>query len=500
MLSAESSLVTAAPAQTDRIFAQFAANVLSCRHTRALASAGKRSLNIHLLMVTALLLLWKLIESPNVVLILGGTVFFAGSCVIARNEARLTPVLITPLSWWFAWQAFSLGLCPIWIGSRIGAQQSIDYIGNSLSINNVMEGFIYYAIGSLAMHFGLQRSRPREAAAAAGRRGSSGSIAPIIALWVSGIFYSFFGKYLSAIGMLAAPLQWATLSAACSIAIAPPRFIPARSYIHWCAILIAIAGCLVASSVIGLKFYIMLSVLPIIWFVILKGNLRKALLVLIPAIILIYLYVVEPVIGGLRFINRSANIQSSLIEYAKTGNIGEVTALEQASVPERLDDVATRMFSGIMVGYLVQDTKVHGLKMGETMNYVLYAVIPRLFWPDKPNVSRGAWFTAYLGAASSEDTARTASALTAEGELYWNFGLVGMIAGMAALGWLIGRLMWKTAGVDPRANPIRMLAYLMTIFLVASELEAGTMFVGILASTIVLRLMIKSYELFGKPS
>jgi hypothetical protein len=450
-------------------------------------------------MVITLVLLWKLIGSPNVVLILGGCVFLAGSLVIARNEARSTPLLITPLSWWFVWQAIALGLSPIWIGSRLGEMESVGFVNQTISIDNVIEGFICYAIGSLAMHFSLQYSRPKEPVAATHGNASPSSLAAIIVLWVSGIFFLFFGKYFTFLGSIVNPLQWCALSAACSIAIAPPRAIPARSFIHWCAIFIAMAGCAVAQALVGLKFFIMLSALPLVWLFMLRRNLRKALLMLIPALTFSYLYVVEPVISNLRYIGHSADIRGSLIENAREGNLGEVAGIRHHSMAEQLDGVASRSFSGIYVGYFVQDIKAHGLKMGATMDYLLYAFIPRVFWPKKPNVSRGAWFTAYLGAAHSEDTATSASALTAEGELYWNFGLAGMIAGMAVLGWLIGRLVWQTAGADPRINPICMLALLITISFVTGEDEAGSLLIDIIGSAIMLRLMLKSYEMFRKP-
>lgn len=499
MLSAESSLVQAARMPADRILAQFAVSGRSRSHTRAIAAIGKRSLKIHVLMVTALVLLWMVISSSSVVLILGGCVFLVGCISIARNEAQSTPVLINPLSWMFTFQAFYLGLGSIWIGSRLGGLNWMDFGGQKVSIDNIVEGFICYAIGSLAMHFGLQRSRPKVSIAASHRNASPGSLSVIIALWVCGIFLAFFGNYFHALGSFKDPLQWGNLSAACSIAIAPPRPIRARSPIHWCAILIATGGCLVAEAIVGLKFFIMLSALPLVWLFMLHRYLRKSLLVLIPALALIYLYMVGPIIGGLRQINQGANIRASLIENVKEGHLEEIIQIEQTSLVEKLDGLMVRGFYSLYVGYLVQDAKATGFKMGATMDYVRYAFIPRIFWPDKPNVSRGAWFTVYLHGARNEDSATTASALTAEGELYWNFGLAGMIAGMAALGWLIGRLVWQTVGIDPRTNPIRMLALLVTISLVSGETEAGTLLVTIIPYAVVLHLMLKSYEMFGKP-
>jgi hypothetical protein len=447
-------------------------------------------------MVLALFLLWSLLDSPGALLVTGGCVFFAGSLFIARNEARATPVLITPISWWFAWQAFSLGLCPIWLGLRIGGVTSINYVGQDVSINYVTLGFLYYSIGAFAMHFGLQRSRPRAGATVRSSATSVGSFALMVTLWSLGILLCLFNSRIAVIGTLAACLQMGALSATCSLAIAPPRFIPYRSPVYWGALAIATAGCAGGLAVLGLKFIFMLSALPVLWVFILGKQLRKALVLLVPALALTYLYVVEPVVDGLRGINRSADIKESLIADAQNGSLGEVAATEENTVTERLDGVAGREFSGEYLAYLIQDATAGGFRGGQTMEYLLYAFIPRVLWRDKPSVSRGQWYTAELGAASSEETATTSSALTAEGELYWNFGIAGMIAGMVALGWLIGKLLWRIAGEDPRTNPIRMLALLSTMLLVSGELEAGTMLVSLVTTAAVLWLLLRASDLF----
>jgi hypothetical protein len=490
MSPAETSFVQSAPPPADGIFAEFAASRRSRSHIRTLAAIGNRSLRIHFLMVAALFVAWQTLESSAAVLILGGVVFFAGSLVIARNEARASPLLITPLSWLFVWQAFTLGLSPIWIGSRLADSASVSYVGQTVSIDNVAAGFFYYALGGLAMHFALQRTRPKGSIAYTSRHSSSESLGMIVILSSCGIFIALFGSRLAALGTFAAPLQMGSLSAACSLAIAPPRSLPHRSPMYWYAVVAAVAVCTFANALSGLKTMLMLSVLPIVWIFLISRNLRKTLLLLIPALAFAYVYAVEPVVDGLRSINRSADIKDSLIENAEGGNLGQVASLEQDTFLQRLDKIAQREFYGTYVGFLVQDAKAYGFKMGETMDYLVYSFVPRIFWPGKPNVSRGKWLTVYLGAADSEDTATTASALTAQGELYWNFGIPGLIIGMAALGWLIGRFLWQTAGADPRENPVRMLALLITILLVSGEAEAGTMFVTIFVDVIVLRLML----------
>ena len=59
--------------------------------------------------------------------------------------------------------------------------------------------------------------------------------------------------------------------------------------------------------------------------------------------------------------------------------------------------------------------------------------VPRFLWPDKPTYTPGAWFTWYLGYATSPETATTSTAMMLPTELYWMFGLAGVVLGMALL-------------------------------------------------------------------
>src|SRR5262249_28754540 len=59
--------------------------------------------------------------------------------------------------------------------------------------------------------------------------------------------------------------------------------------------------------------------------------------------------------------------------------------------------------------------------------------IPRFLWPDKPLYQPGAWFTWYLGEAASPETATTSTAMLLPTELYWMFGIFGVLGGMMLL-------------------------------------------------------------------
>jgi hypothetical protein len=59
--------------------------------------------------------------------------------------------------------------------------------------------------------------------------------------------------------------------------------------------------------------------------------------------------------------------------------------------------------------------------------------VPRFLWSEKPKFSTGGWFTWYLGRADSPEKATSATAMMLGTELYWMYGVAGVVIGMLAL-------------------------------------------------------------------
>lgn len=78
------------------------------------------------------------------------------------------------------------------------------------------------------------------------------------------------------------------------------------------------------------------------------------------------------------------------------------------------------------------DTPFQG---GRTLIGIPGAFIPRLIWPDKPDVSAGTLFNKVFIRIGQDDTNISPSHV---GELYWNFGWAGVVLGMAFIGMLLG--------------------------------------------------------------
>ena len=75
---------------------------------------------------------------------------------------------------------------------------------------------------------------------------------------------------------------------------------------------------------------------------------------------------------------------------------------------------------------------------GETFGKVAVALIPRVFWPDKPVVGGGGSVVRdFTGIEFAEGTSIGAGQVF---EFYVNFGSLGVIGGFLLCGWLIGRM------------------------------------------------------------
>ena len=175
---------------------------------------------------------------------------------------------------------------------------------------------------------------------------------------------------------------------------------------------------------------------------------------------------------------------------------GGRSEIDPSFYAQQLEHFFLRQFDPAAVGYLVDEVRAYGYQYGETMRYAWYAFIPRVLWPDKPTVTRGAWFAAYTGFARSEDEARASFGITAIGELFWNFGPAGVLVGMLIVGAMFGTI-WRIVGPDPRADAIRMLFYVVLTVGMPNMAEFVTVVVSIAGMFVFLRGALMVVSMFS---
>ena len=96
----------------------------------------------------------------------------------------------------------------------------------------------------------------------------------------------------------------------------------------------------------------------------------------------------------------------------------------------------SRLTSFNQLSQVANLTERDGFYGGETLEYLGYAFIPRVLWPEKPVIAKGQWFAFQIGRAWEIETGRYTNSInmTIPGELYLNFGWLGLAVGCFAVG------------------------------------------------------------------
>src|SRR5437879_2171848 len=169
--------------------------------------------------------------------------------------------------------------------------------------------------------------------------------------------------------------------------------------------------------------------------------------------------------------SRSQRIQSAAGETVTVFNEDLQFALF-----DQVEHLLYRQFESTAAGFIVGDVRDHGFKYGETMQNLTYAFIPRILWPEKPIVTRGLWFTAYLGSSGSEEESTTSTGIYSAAELYWNFGFPGVILGMAVMGYMFA-LLFVSVGNGPHQLVIPMIIFINLVVRIIEQASASEVFV-----------------------
>ncbi len=127
---------------------------------------------------------------------------------------------------------------------------------------------------------------------------------------------------------------------------------------------------------------------------------------------------------------------------------------------EGTDSAALSLIArGCLFAQLSQVARIadeEGFYNGETLEYVAYAFIPRIIWPEKPLITPGQWFAEKIGRGwrMSETQFSNSINMTLTGEFYLNFGWIGAIAGVVFMTFIYA-VFWEATGFyEIKNNPI----------------------------------------------
>jgi hypothetical protein len=435
--------------------------------------------------------------APRTTLIFGGLLCFFTYAYLGIREARKAPLKLSPLSFYFFWYTIGLGISPVYVGIVSNAKESVRFASESsmVSLEDLATGYVVFLLGSFALHLGMQILRPRINAKAE-LRSIPGLLGWLGVIWAGGLVFQMSPTSFGFLGGTVKILSVAVMGSVCAFAVTPRKRMGLSNLTFAIILLIGTASLFFGNLALGSKAYIMFSFLPLIWLFVMNPRLRLWAPVLALCLGAFYLTVVAPVVFTSRAkpIEEGENPREHMIESFDTWMKDTPSELDQTFFAEQLDQFVNRQFDPVPVGFIVGEVDKSGLLYGETMKYASYAFIPRLLWPDKPSVTRGGWFSAYLGLYENEAEATTSMGMTAVGELYWNFGAWGVMMGMLVIGCLQGYL-WRMAGADPRGKPLHMLLYVSVLLTMPDMPEAVTVLVSIALAILTFKAAFIAFNL-----
>ncbi len=444
------------------------------------SSATRRlpSLSIHTLVVGSVILIWCCFP-PATTLLWGGVLVAAGYVAIGVIETRYSPILITPLSFYFLWYSIRYGFASIFMSGVMAEKGYLAIGAEAVSCQDIATGYVVTLVGSLALHIGLQMLRPSKSRsrASGGAVRHSVALESIILLWAFGLLMVYRPGPFKFLGLGISILALGPLAALLTLAMLPARTLRLSDAAYWGLLLLGTAGLVMASvgAQYGSKATVMLSVTPLLAAALVRPRLRKCVPAALVPLALIYLLGVAPAVNQSRTIPGRAGMspmQRLVVGFERysplyTGNF------QSGYLQKQANSFFERVFEPVAVGFTAELVRRSGLMYGATMSNLAYGFVPRILWPGKPRVNRGDFFTARVGMRGSASS----TAMFAAGELFWNFGWFGVMGGM----WLLGALtsgLWRIAGVDPSGRLLRMWLFIWLLYGLLEIPEASSAVIG----------------------
>lgn len=429
------------------------------------------SIKIHFFSLS-LVIFFYWILNPITTLLLGGFINFIIYLTIGYGEAKKDQIIFNPISFYFLWYSVNLGLSAIYSANALATKGYINFSTALVYPHSVAYGFMVFTIGSFFLHLGLQLNRPSHLKLDYNQQRILGRPSFFVFMIIA-LLFQFYTSYFKIFGGIFNFLQFSLISILALIVFNPNNFLRINFLSRRNTLLIGSIVVFALNISTTSKAYMMFAFFPFIWFMLYYNVDKLKIAVTGSLFVLLYFLFVFPLSYDLRasyLTTREVNVTSS-VQNVFEGRTGTIDAQIRDSNP--IYDYLSRSFDPIAVSYLSTQVDKYGFRYGETMVYLMYSLVPRLFWPEKPNVTQSTWFTYYLGFAPSPEKATTALGMTATGELYWNFGITGVILGMFILGLGFSGL-WRLAGSYPQYSIISMLLYINILFGMPNMSEFGS--------------------------
>ena len=192
------------------------------------------------------------------------------------------------------------------------------------------------------------------------------------------------------------------------------------------------------------------TVIFLLAFVVANNDIKSLLSIrVLPFVILIIVFIgVFSKLGA----ERTTKSNTEIISEALSGNSKDDEFENNASpATEKKQQKGTafqRIANLAQITQVVRLTEQNGLYQGRASAPLVLALIPRVFWPEKPFIEFGTWFALEAGIAYKADQfsrANNSVNMTIMGEFYLDFGWLGVVFGCLLMGGVIG-MFWNATG------------------------------------------------------
>jgi len=439
--------------------------------------------------VAVICLLCDLVMPGRAGLATSAALFLFWSLWLTRHEMKGALLALNPIVCYQGWQAMTLGVAPLYIALSSPADAGIPFGNYSLTLETVAYGHAVVVVGSWAFYWGMKQFQPREAPRWAVAPAPPTGAALITAAAIGLAFHvgrEFITVYT---GSTVVQLGVLPLAVLCMLALNPPPAFRRSEKAQLALLLLGSLGVLVLNARRDSKMELMFSFVPLVWWA-LKRRKRTTLALVGLGLVVLYLGVIAPLVSLMRNAGtRDETGRLAVLTPGYTERTVDAIKTDYSSDPAMflgtwVDATMNRMCDPCAAGMVVSLAHEGGLLYGQGLDYVPWAFIPRAVWRDKPFIDRGRNFTTVLGWAADPSVATTSTGQTSAGELYWNFGWPGVLAGMYLVGAALAGLWWRAAGPDPRRGVLEMTAYAgaMLSFVLGAGAAAGGVFVGAISA------------------
>jgi hypothetical protein len=421
-----------------------------------------------------------LVEDYSLLLAIGGSVMVFTMGFLACIESSRYRLWFTPVSFFCFWQAASSGLAVIWLSQF----SHYRFFSVYLFPEDVWKGFCVVMVGTVAEYAGLQVLRPRIDKTAEEShqnsiqlQASKGQLNPKLRLLALSLFWVFGAIIVTTdlpLGSLRGSFALSSNAALLSFALVPPSRLRLSDSTHTAVLLWASVITVATTIPQQSKLYPMLAGLPMFVHAWQRPALRRTAVVFVAVAAFLYLTIWGPVVNPSRSIKHGTPVEKMWESFLQNSPLA-TGDFSLRHYREQTDNLISRLAYCRDVSFEVREADSKGHRPELFLVNFKWGFYPRILFPEKPWISRGAWFTSYVGFSRSESEATMATAMYPSGELYWSFGLVGVIIGNFFLG-LMASGLWRMASASP-VLPFQALLYMNLMVLMSEVAEASSAFI-----------------------